>query len=650
LSAFVKTSTIQSGTGAGAVAYLFAQGQNESVEFISGDKDALILEDAIAVQDNAKFSLVHAIYTSDTRLTPEQLTHIRQAARTELGVPLDAHSLLVKHSKIGKDGVQRDHHHELFPGRDEAGKVINTYRSKKRDELVSRMCEVDFGMSLVPGKHNDFVYKVAQERNLDKKYQDAFKEISNISAVAAYSSKNNSIADRVDFNIGKWNSGLKDIAKLTNDQKPEALAELMNKFDNAEIISSNRSKARIVVSFNAGEFIQNANRVLKINKNDTKKFIATTKEKYDELRRRETRGLSRAERAKDEISAGKQNFEQKDEHRSPDKKRHNRDLGASTTEGKYGRSSARATRRDDKNNNTSRKESRQDNAKSALDLVQRQIHHKKYDDLTLRLKSLNKENTATQTKTTFVQRLRRFYLVDKISSLLETLKVHNNKNRGLSDHIIRQRQDLTDKIKPIINELKAHNNKNKGMSELDIRQRQDLAAELAPILQELKSHNTQTRGVSDYELRQRQELANDIAPILQELKSHNSKDSSDDSISVDTAKVEHPSPTSKSKSKQSKVGGSGGSKSSGSSVSANSVVLIDNKSDATDQLRRFFSSHERAAKERASREQEATITLKYKPPSLKKLTKSSFESRFSISKKDKLKDDIDQTIAPRLDR
>jgi hypothetical protein len=645
LSAFVKTSTIQSGTGAGAVAYLFAQGKNESVEFISGDKDALVLEDAIAVQDNAKFSLIHAIYTSDIGLTPEQLTHIRQAARTELGVPLDAPSLLVKHSKIGKDGVQRDHHHELFPGRDEAGKVINTYRSKKRDELVSRMCEVDFGMPLVPGKHNDFVYKVAQERHLDKKYQDAFKEISNISAVAAYSSKNNSVADRVDFNVGKWNAGLKDIAKLTNDQKPEALAELMNKFDNAEIISSNRSKARIVVSFNDGEFIQNANRVLKINKNDTKKFIATTKEKYDELRRREAGELSRA---KDDISTGKPHLQPKDKHRSLDKKRHNRDPGASTTQRKHGRSSARAIRRDDKNNNTSRKESRQDNAKSALDLVQRQIHHKKYDDLTLRLKSLNKENTATQTKTTFVQRLRRFYLVDKISSLLENLKVHNNKNRGLSDHNIRQRQDLTDKIKPIINELKAHNNKNKGMSELDIRQRQDLAAELAPILQELKSHNTQTRGVSDYEVRQRQELANDIAPILQELKSHNSKDRSDDSISVDTAKVEQP-PTSKSKSNQSKSGGSGGSKSSGSSVSANSVVLIDNKSDATDQLRRFFSAHERAAKERASREQEATITLKYKPHSLKKLTNPSFESRFSISKKGKPKDDIDPTITRKLD-
>ena len=134
MSTFIKTKTIAAGEGGDVADYMLTQSKNETVQLIAGDFDALELEDAIALQDGRKSGLIHAIYTSDVDLTPEQLQHMRMAMRAEFGIPVDAPSMLVKHEKVGRDGVLRSHYHEILSGKDAQGRVVDTFRSKKRDE------------------------------------------------------------------------------------------------------------------------------------------------------------------------------------------------------------------------------------------------------------------------------------------------------------------------------------------------------------------------------------------------------------------------------------------------------------------------------------------------------------------------------------
>ena len=276
--------------------YILSQGQNETVQLIEGDFDALELEDQIAGQDGLKHSLIHAIYTSDTDLSPEQLQHMRQAMREEYGIPQDAPSMLVIHEKVGRDGVLRKHGHEVVSIKDEQGRVANTFRSKKRDELVSRKCEVDFGMDLVPGRHSDFVYKASVERNLDAKYQEAFQPIAHLKERARYSSVEGKIATRQGFDIHHWTSGLENVSRMPEVDQPKAFAELVNQFDGGEFRQGERGRSRLLVSFgDDGENLRNANKILKIKAAKVADFVAAAQESFDELRRRDDGRLSGAD-------------------------------------------------------------------------------------------------------------------------------------------------------------------------------------------------------------------------------------------------------------------------------------------------------------------------------------------------------------------
>lgn len=285
MSAFLKTKTIKSGEGSRVIAYVLAQGQNEVVELLEEDLGALELEDLIALQDGNRFGLIHVIYTSDGDLTRDQLLHMQSAMRAEYGIPEQAPSMLVRHEKTGRDGTIRSHYHEVTQGRDLRGTVIDTFRSKKRDELVSRMCEVDFRMDLVPGKHNDFVYKASVDRHLEAKYVEAFQAIAHIKAKARYSSVEGKAAERKNFDLHHWTSGLENVERMSAADQPKAFADLVNRFEGAKFRQGDRGRSRLLVTFQGGDIVKNANRILKIEPQEVASFISQAKEHSNELRK-----------------------------------------------------------------------------------------------------------------------------------------------------------------------------------------------------------------------------------------------------------------------------------------------------------------------------------------------------------------------------
>ena len=304
--------------------------------------------------------------------------------------------------------------------------------------------EVDFGMELVPGRHNDFVYKAAVERGLDTKYQEAFQQIAHLKERARYSSIEDKIATRQQFDIHQWTSGLENVARMPSEQQPQAFAALVDQFEGADFKQGDRGRSRLLVSFgDDGENLRNANKILKIKAAKVADFVAAAQESFDELRRRD--GLSGATGTRDDIGTGDargsepgtvHGLEQSresgrlvrlDVDDQRDESRHISDNRIGDTEGLERRSVDASDPRNDRNIYEIRAEDRRDVIESAVLVrpesdrdyrhgrdrgvrdaleqspkrvveranedvyrrIQRQHHHAKYDDFTDQLRAHN---------------------------------------------------------------------------------------------------------------------------------------------------------------------------------------------------------------------------------------------------------------------
>jgi hypothetical protein len=556
MSAFLKTKSITSGQGGDVADYVLSQGQNETVQLIEGHFDALELEDAMALQDGKKSGLVHAIYTSDVDLTPDQLQHMRQAMRAEYGIPEDAPSILVKHEKVGRDGVLRNHYHEVVSGQDERGRVINTFRSKKRDELVSRMCEVDFGHELVPGRHNDFVYKAAVERGLDTKYQEAFQQIAHFKERARYSSIEDKIATRQQFDIHHWTSGLENVSRMPSEQQPQAFAALVDQFDGAEFKQGDRGRSRLLVSFgDDGENLRNANKILKIKAAKIADFVSTAQEHFDELRRRDGLPRTDAARAGDARGPESRTVHGPDRRRASrdlvrlnvddqrDESRHVADHRISDAKRFERRSVDAADQRHDRNINALGAEDRRDGVESAVLVratsdgdyrhgryggirdaleqssggvveradedvyrrIQRQHHRAEYDDFTdqLRAHSASRADKISTSDADVYHAIQRQHHRSEYDDLTDQLRAHNASKMAepREPQITIQhrlaRTWVVQKVQPILDKLRAHNVARRGRSALDIKRRENLSENLRDQIEALKLQNSNNKKVEE---------------------------------------------------------------------------------------------------------------------------------------------------------
>lgn len=551
MSAFLKTKSITAGQGGDVADYVLGHGQNETVQFIEGHFDALELEDAIALRDGKKSGLVHAIYTSDINLTPDQLQHMRQAMRTEYGIPEDAPSMLVKHEKVGRDGVLRNHYHEVVSGRDERGRVINRFRSKKRDELISRMCEIDFGIELVPGRHNDFVYKAAVERGLDTKYQEAFQHIAHLKKRARYTSIEDKIATRQRFDIHHWTSGLENVSRMPSEQWPQAFAALVDQFEGAEFKQGDRGRSRLLVSFgDDGENLRNANKILKIKAAKVADFVEKAQEKFDELRRRD--GLSGATgtdgtRDGDDIGpeqSGKSgDLVRPDVYYASDESRHDTDNRNGDAQGFERGSTAALDQRNDRNIDEIRAEDRRDGFESAVFVrttsdrdyrhgrdrgirdaleqstrrvvekvnedvyrrIQQQHHHAKYDDFTDQLRAHNAPKAvanSTSDESVYHAIQRQHYRAERDALTDQLHAQYASRTAKLQEPQITIQHRLArtwvaQKVQPIIDKLRDHNVARLGRSALDIRRRENLAENLKDQIEALKLQNSNNKQLEE---------------------------------------------------------------------------------------------------------------------------------------------------------
>ncbi|KPD10367.1 hypothetical protein [Phaeobacter sp. 11ANDIMAR09] len=272
----IKSHGICSGTGSNTVAYVQATNQNEAVELLQGDPEALEVADKFAVLAGHTNGLIHITISPNEPLTPEQLTKTIGAINEEFGFSSDDPILLTRHFSRRGNGKMMDHFHYVRPAADGNGRVYRMYRSKKRDEAVSRFCELEYGHQLVSGAHNDFTHKRMLERGLDD-FADQLTDLINSRSKSDFGSKENQRGLRLGFDMKTYHHELRNIAALPRNQQPAAFAELIDRFDGIRILQGDKGSRLNLITSN-GEQLHNANRILKIKAADVANFIAHTEE------------------------------------------------------------------------------------------------------------------------------------------------------------------------------------------------------------------------------------------------------------------------------------------------------------------------------------------------------------------------------------
>lgn len=270
----IKTHGIRTGTTQRVLEYVVAQGDNEEVVVLEDASEALLDADLFARIAGHKNGVLHITISPDRNVCTVELKQIVAAISDEFGLSKDHPALLVRHVSKRSSGDHLPHFHMIRPAADANGKVFDLYRSKKRDEAVSRFLELELGHKVTPGKHSDFVHERFLERRLPK-YAEKIAPLLNAKPEALVSRKEHQKAKRTGYDAVQFAKSLKEVAELPRGSQPKAFAKLLVRHGDLEIAQGNRASRLLVKK--RGEVLCNANRHLKLAAMDVKELIDLTK-------------------------------------------------------------------------------------------------------------------------------------------------------------------------------------------------------------------------------------------------------------------------------------------------------------------------------------------------------------------------------------
>lgn len=282
----IKTVGIASGDGPRITGYAIRQGDNELVEVLQNDNHLLMVKDDFAAAKGRKNGLLHTIISPDQPMTDAELKQTIAAINEEFGYNENDPFTLTAHQQADADGVTRKHWHLVRPSiNGETGKTYKMFRSKAKDEAVSRLMELTLGHKLTSGPNNAFAEKRLREQGRDELADRLAAELNGERPRAAFSSDQHQQAKRAGFDLPALRHQLTQLAELPSDQQAQALAQLMHDQGLELTPDANGRKTRIWLKLPGGLSPLDANRTLKIRKAaPVANFITETKEHLNELK------------------------------------------------------------------------------------------------------------------------------------------------------------------------------------------------------------------------------------------------------------------------------------------------------------------------------------------------------------------------------
>lgn len=257
-----------SGGGAGnAVAHVLKMDGNESIQVLAGSADEAFAAEAMAMADGHKFGLRHIIINPDEPLTDEQFEWMIDQINAEYGFDPDDPMLVVKHEKPRQSGedhihVEAPHFHILRASSSKDGKVYDAFNFQKRNELIARRAEVEFGHRQIKGAHNKYVYHQLLERGDQATAEKVHHLTEGSRAHAKYGSKSKAKAERGGVDLPSISAAIAELKGKDSAEMAKGLADIEEQFPGITIDRGDRRKMIVVRAEN--QVLLNANKALGI--------------------------------------------------------------------------------------------------------------------------------------------------------------------------------------------------------------------------------------------------------------------------------------------------------------------------------------------------------------------------------------------------
>lgn len=139
--------------------YLFKNEKNEEINKLQGSEEDIKNMFSDAKNAEHKNGCRHFMFSSKEELSQEQALKIAHDISKEYGQD-PKKSVIINHTKTRTTSdSDKNHYHIILPNTDEStGKSYDFSFSKKRNEKLSRLAELENGHNLVKGRHNVAVF------------------------------------------------------------------------------------------------------------------------------------------------------------------------------------------------------------------------------------------------------------------------------------------------------------------------------------------------------------------------------------------------------------------------------------------------------------------------------------------------------------
>ncbi len=274
---------IAAGGAANAVAHVLKAAGNEYIEVLAGSAEDAFTAEAMAMSDGHKYGLRHIIINPEEELMADQLEWMIEQINEEYGFAEDDPTLIVKHQKDrNSDGPSAAHYHILRASSSADGKVYDAFNFQKRNELIARRSEIEFGHRQIKGKHNTYVYHQLVGRG-DQATADRVHHLTESApSLAKFGSKSKAKAERAGVDLPAISAAIANLKGQAPKQMAQGLSAIQDRFPSITIDRGDRRKVIVVRADD--EVILNANKALGIKAKDVDEIL-TEKGKYDERQR-----------------------------------------------------------------------------------------------------------------------------------------------------------------------------------------------------------------------------------------------------------------------------------------------------------------------------------------------------------------------------
>lgn len=268
----IKSTRIQAGGAAKAAHHVLDKRDgNESIAVLTGSRETILAGDAIARAWGQKYGLRHFTISPDVPLDASQLREAVRLILAEYRVPADNPMAMVEHVKDRADGTQVPHYHflvgEVNP---ETGRVLDSRHTMRRNEKLSRMCEVMFGHPLVKGGHNRVV-AAALRREGRIEIADAMAGLAEGDRPrSAFTEKQHQRAKRLHHNLPEARQAVQ--AAMTEADGPAALITALAR-SGLRVLPGLKSGVRVVANRETGVVLGSLDRLAQMRRADVRTFM-----------------------------------------------------------------------------------------------------------------------------------------------------------------------------------------------------------------------------------------------------------------------------------------------------------------------------------------------------------------------------------------